>query len=337
MCHDDRRNLATGLVSVIRRRCALIPLVVCLAGLPVHAGPLNGPTGTTTGEFTLAYVVTRASGANRFEEPCAVQLDERAGLVYVADQKAGTVTAFNRVGNERFQYGAEQGLVRPIGLAVSENGDVYVSDDDTGSVSIITPHGDVSKLNFPSQGDTPAKPGRMTFDREGNLYVIDRATGQIDVFDKQQKLKLTFGGIGNQHGMFKDPQDVAVDWQGRIYVVDSASVPIQVFDRNGSYMNSFGDAEADDQYLTYPTAVFVDRNSQIWVVDRGLDCLKVFDRTGTLLRTFGSYGQQEGSFFHPVDVACDSFGRVYVAEIGAQRVQAFTLSRPFEPFDMSAL
>ena len=71
------------------------------------------------------------------------------------------------------------------------------------------------------QDKEPPKPGRMTFDHDGNLYVVERANCQIFVFDKDRKFKFKFGGIGDKRGEFKLLQDVAVDRQGRIYATDS--------------------------------------------------------------------------------------------------------------------
>lgn len=334
-----RNELAKSIVGSIvaggisRPRLALLAFIL-LAFDPAFAQIL----GQDSRELTFYFTINGYQPDIWFGEPASIALDERSGLLYVADTKAGNVDAFSLQGVPKFQYGAKQDLKAPLGLAVSRDGDVYVSDNEGGPIRIINAKGEVSTLEFPSQeGEDAPKPGRMTFDRDGNLYVVDRANNRIYVFDKEKKLKFKLGGIGDKRGQFKMLQDVAVDRQGRIYGLDSVGVPVQVFDRKGEYIYRFGFRGEGDEDISFAAGVFIDRNDQIWIVDRGRHSLKVFDRSGVFLKRFGSYGQAEASFFHPVDADIDNFGRIYVIEAGSRRLQVFSLSRPFEPFSPQGL
>jgi len=252
--------------------------------------------------------------------------------------KSGTVDAFSLQGIPRFRYGPKQGLKSPLALAVDSKGDVYVAENDGGPIKIIGAKGEVTTLELPAdERKEPPKPGRMSFDQDGNLYVVDRANNEILVFDKQRKIKLRVAALGSDRYKFKLLQDVAVDRQGRIYVLDSIAPPVQVFDRNGKYLYRFGFHGDGEQDLAFPAALFIDRSDQVWIVDRAQHGLKVFDRTGTFLRRFGSYGLGEGMLFHPIDADLDNFGHVIVLETGSRRMQVFTLARPFEPLRPAGL
>ena len=326
------------------RRCGGIPramiwsafsltlLLLVLVGS--HAGPFDRPDR----DFIFCFRVNGYEPDGWFGEPVALAVDERAGVIYVADAKAGSVSAFSLQGVPKSQYGSEHGLKSPLGLAVDKQGSLYVSESEGGPVKIISSKGEASTLELPAEEvKQPPKPGRMTFDRDGNLYVVDRANCRIYVFDKERKLKLKLGGMGDKRGEFKMLQDVAVDRQGRIYALDSVGVPVQVFDRKGKYIYRFGFRGEGEEDISAAAALFIDRNDQIWVLDRGQHCFKVFDRSGAFLRQLGGYGLDEGALFQPTDAEIDNLGRVYVVEAGARRLQVFSLNRPFEPFSPPGL
>ena len=273
-----------------------------------------------------------------FGEPSGVALDERAGLIYLADSKFGRVYALTLQGVPKTEYGPGKGLEAPIGLAVDKQGNLYVSESSGGPIKVIDSKGDVTKLDLPTtEGDAVPKPGRMVFDRDDNLYVVDRANCRVLILDKDRKLKLSVGGKGDKRGQFKALWDVAVDRQGRVYALDSEGTPVQVFDKKGKYIYKFGFRGDGEEEIMYPSGIFIDQNDQIWVVDRGRHALKVFDRSGTFLRKLGAYGTDEGYLFQPADAEIDGLGRIYVAEAGARRLQVFSMSRPFEPFNPPGL
>jgi DNA-binding beta-propeller fold protein YncE len=318
--------------SAVAARVAAKWILLIVFVLPAPAGFGIDPFATADGELSFRYSVNGFGADHRFSEPAAVALDERAGLIYVADRQAGDVPAFSLQGVAKLRYGAKEDLQHPIGVAVDRQGNVYVADEAGGPLKIIDARGQVTKLELPAAEDqAPAKFGQMVIDRDHNLYVVERESCRIVVFDKNRQFKFAFGGLGDQPGKFKALQDVAVDRQGRIYALDAAGDPVQVFDRKGGYLFSFVQL-GEPGGATLPTGLFIDRHDQVWVVDQAQHCLKVFDRSGMLLRQFGAYGQGEGEFFHPTDAAIDNFGRVYVVELGARRMQVFSVNRPFEPF-----
>jgi DNA-binding beta-propeller fold protein YncE len=321
---------------MVSRWMESIFLLIALAILIVTPSTSNAqtdPFAQNSSEFAFCLSVTGYGNDSFFTEPLSLALDEHASLIYVADSKAGVVDAFSFQGVAKQQYGEKQGLKSPFGLAVSKNGDLYVSEDEAGPIKIINAKGEVTKLDIPkADGEETPKPGKMSFDDDDNLYVVDRANDKICVFGGDRKLKSKIGGRGDKRGLFKTLQDMAVDRSGRVYALDADSVPVQVFDKKGSFIYRFGFHGDDGQDILSPAAIFIDHNDQIWIVDKAQHSLKVFDRSGTYLRTFGSYGQAENSFFYPCDAKIDSLGRVYTVESGAKRLQVFSVIKPFERF-----
>jgi len=265
-------------------------------------------------------------------EPVSIAIDTRAGCIYVADAKADQILTLSLQGIPRKAIGSGN-VKSPIGLAVDKAGNLYITERDSIDIKIIDSKGEVSSLIIPTEdGEKSPRPGRMVVDYDDNLYVVDKTSQRILIFDKERKLKLKIGKPGPKRGQFRSLEDVAVDRQGRIYALDSEGTPVQVFDRKGKYIYRFGFKGDGMEDISLPSGIFTDQNGQVWIVDRGQHCLKVFDRSGTFLRKFGTYGTENGKLFQPVDADIDNFGRVYVLEAGAKRLQGFALSRPYEPF-----
>lgn len=307
---------------------------LCVAQMPVVAQFAQDDSRS----FDLVYRVNGFTQDTFFGEPTALALDEGRGVFWLADSKYGRVYSFSLQGVPKTEYGAEKGLETPIGVSIDKLGKVYIAEKSPGPIKVIGLDGELKKLEIPPPASgEPTAPGRMKFDRNGVLYVVDRANFRVVVLDSAGKVRLTVGSKGDKRGQFKSLQDVAVDRQGRIYALDSEGTPVQVFDKNGKYIYKFGFRGEGGEDISYPSGIFVDSNDQIWVTDRGRHALKVFDRSGTFLRALGKYGVDEGFLFQPADAVMDGLGRVYVAEAGARRVQVFSLSRPFEPFSPQGL
>ena len=68
-------------------------------------------------------------------------------------------------------------------------------------------------------------------DKDGNVYVIDAAFGNFQIFNPKGELLLAVGGRSNLDGpaKFALPSSIAVDDDGRVYVVDQYFRKVDVF------------------------------------------------------------------------------------------------------------
>jgi len=121
-------------------------------------------------------------------------------VVYVVDELAQRVRAFDREGKERFAWGShgrgEGQLVRPFGVAVGLDGSVYVSDSALDRI--------------------------QRFDAEGAY--LARIGGER--------------GLGK--GQLFKPKGLAVDGQGRLFVLDFGNHRGQIFTPEGEFVHAFG-------------------------------------------------------------------------------------------------
>jgi DNA-binding beta-propeller fold protein YncE len=118
-------------------------------------------------------------------KPGKIAVDD-SGYVYVATSTMGTV-AMCRDGGDLVRYigtpGGNPGqLTLPMGMAISPDGRVYVSDGIFSMISVFTRQG-VFIERFGGQGAGQlSNPSRMAFDSVGNLYVVDEDNRRICKF-----------------------------------------------------------------------------------------------------------------------------------------------------------
>jgi len=112
----------------------------------------------------------------------------------------------------------------PNGVAVANNGDVYVSDGNNRRVQAFD-----DGAKFVRFLDTSGVPRGMAIDSKQRLYVADALAHTIDVYTLQGTRLTGFGERGFGPGQFNYPNDIAVDGRNRIYITDRENNQVQVW------------------------------------------------------------------------------------------------------------
>lgn len=164
----------------------------------------------------------------------------------------------------------------------------------------------------------------LDLDRHGNLYVVDRGTARVTVFDPTGRMLRSFGG----RPQLQAPEGVAVDRRGNVLVGDAELHAVLKFAPGGELLwTAHGEGS---QLLQSVGMIDVDDRDNVWVTDSGHHRIQVFDPTGRLMRSFGEPGSGPGQFRNPrcvhVDAATQS---VYVTDYENDRVQKFDLEGRF--------
>ena len=151
----------------------------------------------------IGSVGTPGNAAGQFNFPRAVAVDAE-GQIYVADSGNNRVQVFNADGTFLRQWGSlckldtGEGCVgggdgqfnEPWGIAVGQDGSVYVSDTWNHRIQKFTNEGQfVSKWGvFGSTGGELGQenlfygPRSLAIGRDGNLYVMDTGNKRVQVF-----------------------------------------------------------------------------------------------------------------------------------------------------------
>lgn len=197
------------------------------------------------------------------------------------------------------------------GIAVSPKGRIVVFSrgNSTGPAYAATA---AQLLEFDSTGKFLREIGHnlyawsyahaIRFDKDDNLYAIDKGSDMIVRFNPEGRVNMVFGRkkeasddaepwkrvnppLPAVNGQFRQPTDVAWDNQGNIFVSDGyINSRVAKFDKDGHWVKQWGErGNAEGQFNT-PHSIANDAKGNIYVADRGNRRIQVFDPDGTLLR-----------------------------------------------------
>ncbi len=274
--------------------------------------------------ITFLFAIERFSDDQKLVKPMGVWYDKHHDEIYIADTGNNRVVVFGVGGEPRFQIRGIQGLSEPLDILVDAESQIYVSQMEKRSLQIFDFRGE-HLMDLYAPDATPFKPGRMCFDVDGKLYLVDRENARILVYDTEGNFQFQFGRKGTEEGEFQLISGIAVDNAGRIYVADSKQYPVQIFDRRGRFLYTFGARGPRKGEFSFPGGIFVDTQGRLWITDTFRHQVKVFKTDGTHLFQFGTFGSRPGQFFFPIDIALDENNRIYVLEKGASRLQVLRI------------
>ena len=249
-------------------------------------------------------------------------------------------------------------LNNPLGIAVAEDGRIFVADSGNSDIKVFTSDGQYSG-KFGKQGKGP---GELEYPTDlavkaGKVYVADFKNNRVAVFNTDGTFDRNITqGPGNA-GI--SPLSVDVDEQGQVYLADRSHRIIVLNDKD-QFVRTFGEGGAGDGQMSYPNGVLAAKDGTIYVSDSGNGRIEYFDRAGRFLGkidglvtprgialddsgrlhvvdplshtvtvydqekkplfTFGSRGVDNGQFNFPNGVAIDNQGRVFVTDRENDRV-----------------
>ena len=243
-------------------------------------------------------------------------------IVYVADPGAKGVHRFDQKGGnyELIHAAGETALISPVGLALGDAGEVYVSDSALAAVFVIRPGAkEATPLALAAR---LGQPTGIAFDAtRGRLFVVDTSAHRINVFRRDGSLDSSFGGRGTEAGEFNFPTLIWRTREGRLYVTDSLNFRIQSFDDNGRFLAKFGGLGDGSGDLPRQKGVATDRYGHVYVVDSLFHAIQIFDHSGRFLLSLGGIGHERGEFWLPTGLFIGADDRIYVADSFNQRVQ----------------
>ena len=120
-------------------------------------------------------------------------------------------------------------FMEPVGLAVSDEGEVYVADTANHRVQIFTPEGQfVRQFKVFGWQDFHTQPFIEVMP-DGSVVVTDSAANRVAQYDSNGTLRRSWGGPGKERGNVMAPHGVAVAQDGSVLVVDTNNHRVQLF------------------------------------------------------------------------------------------------------------
>jgi DNA-binding beta-propeller fold protein YncE len=175
-------------------------------------------------------------------DPVGLAIDTTNRFLYVVDTQqdqvlvydADTLKLLRRIGtggkNHFLTTPGDFGA--PQGVALDQDGNVYVTDTLNNRVEIFDADGNFIST-FGKNGDGPgyfARPKGIAVDSDGHIWVADEVQDRLQVFNREGGLLTYIGqGHGNLPGQFKALVGVAIDKQNRVFTTEQYPGRMQMF------------------------------------------------------------------------------------------------------------
>jgi DNA-binding beta-propeller fold protein YncE len=231
--------------------------------------------------------------------------------------------------------GAPSGkLLRPIGIGVAPDGDVYVTDARDRVVHFNA--AGAFEGEWGKDGNRPGEfssPIGVAVAPDGSVLVSDYDQDRVQKFTPEGRFILSFGSSGKGPGQFNAPAGVATDSSGNIYVADFYNHRIEKFGSDGSLVATFGHpGRMGAGAVHYPTDMTVLRDGNLLVADACNYELQWFDPQAKPLKRVGYHlfwlwprlVSWNSGFKVPTSVAEGPDGLLHVADSGNHRVVMLT-------------
>lgn len=320
---DGQLYLTDWWCHTVRRFDPATGAVVTVAGTTWRRGTVDGP-GTQAQFYGPEGLVGDASGSlfvadglnrtiRRITLPAA-QVMTFAGIPGVTGTQNGIAT------QARFGY--------PLGIAIDEVGNLYVSDPANADIrKIAISSREVTRLAG-SPGTITAVPvdgvgesarfvnlDHVATDGAGHLYVaddganairrIDLATAQVTTLVPTNVNATGAGGTGGVPPLY-NPQGVAVDGPNRLLIADTWNQAIRAFDLTTGHLThvagspnprfdvGYADGVGEAVRFHSPTALFRDRAGHVYVADVENSVIRSVDVATRAVTTVAGHAARGG-------------------------------------------
>lgn len=266
------------------------------------------------------------------------------GTIYVADSRNHRIQRFSSDGELITTWGSFADILageapagtfnEPWGIAVAEDGSVFVSDTWNHRVQKFDADGNfISMWGFFGSSESPDGfwgPRGIAIDGD-KVFIADTGNKRIAIFDTNGNYITQFGKPGFDLGMLDEPVGLAVGLNGEIYVADTWNQRIQVFmadaGSNAYYPVNTWDIDGwFGQSLDNKPFLATDNQGNVLVVDpEGFRVLK-FKPDGAFLYGWGAYSPSSDGFGLPAAIAVDQHNGIWVTDAVNQTLLHFTIS-----------
>lgn len=174
-------------------------------------------------------------------EPGNLALDRENRLLYVSDINLDQVLVYDadtfklkrKIGTtgKNHELTAPGDFAKPTGLAVDEDGNLYVCDTLNNRVEVFDADGTFIRA-FGKSGDGPgyfSRPKGIAVDSDGHVWVADGMQDRVQVFNQQDQLLITFGGHGLLPGQFQGLVGITTDKLNRVFTSEIYPGRVQQF------------------------------------------------------------------------------------------------------------
>jgi sugar lactone lactonase YvrE len=206
----------------------------------------------------------------------------------------------------------------PEGLAIDAAGNLYVADEDPGTIFMLDPAGNVlARADFiPGTQDRLSRGDGMIVLAPGKIIAIGtHQLHEVELLPSGCRLLRSIGHRGSRPGQIEDAEGIALDEKGRIWITDEDNLRIEIFAPDGVFDGTWPVPSQPEGICLSKDRVYITFSKDNWV--------GAFTRDGKLEFRFGKKGSEPGEFLVP-DYACFSPpGELYNTDQKHDRIQVF--------------
>lgn len=170
-------------------------------------------------------------------QPLGIGFD-KAGDAYIADVSAtpAVIHVFGADGRLVRDFGKSSALDHPNGIAVADNGMVYVTDTGNGRLLVFDATG--NRIGVVERGNSAGNlglPVGIGFDGLGRVLVVDSIGSTVQAYDplvagsRGPDFVASFGEKGSADANLSFPNGLATDSRGRVYVADWGNDRLEIW------------------------------------------------------------------------------------------------------------
>ena len=246
----------------------------------------------------------------QFDGPYDIAINDKTGIVAVADNKNNRVQLFSSEG-KHLKTISDKELIKPNSVAFTRSSGLIV----IAAGGMFCFNCESGKLFNDSTNKHLKKPFRLTIARDGRMVVCDWGDNTVKVVSPDGTVLLL---------TITDP-DRACPWfavchQDMIVVSYYSGLNVKVFDKDGVFLHSIGSPGSGDGQLDGPNGLAMDRFGHLVVCDCRNSRLQMFTLDGKFVSTLA--GQHTG-LGHPYSAAVSTTGQLFVTDIKNHYVHIF--------------
>lgn len=188
----------------------------------------------------------------------------------------------------------------PYAIALSQDGDLYISDSENNRIRKVTLEGVVTTIagvgvsgiaDGPGNQAQFSSPRGIAVDTLGNVYVADSLNNRIRKINTEGVVSTFAGanGSGREDGQgaearFNIPSGLAIDKENSLYVADAFNNLIrkvtlagQVYTLAGTGKSGHADGRVDQALFAGPMALAFDPTGRLYITDLGNNRIRVIE------------------------------------------------------------
>lgn len=172
-----------------------------------------------------------------------------------------------------------------VRVAFDRDGRTLRLDPSLSEVALVDEAGQARTLGtFGQRAGEFNNPVAAAFDRQGQMFVLDRGNHRVQVFSKLGEFASEFG---REAGLLM-PAALAVDARDRVWVADSLNHRLAVFEA-GKLVATYGELGSESGQLNNPIGIALQQRTGsddeiVWVLDSGNHRVARFTTAGRVLR-----------------------------------------------------